>query len=403
MNPDVLGFTEMENDGYGASSAIATLVEPAQRRDGAGDVCASSTPTRRPGRSTRSASTRSRSGSSTSRATVTPVGQTAALNSVEFVNGGDGAPRNRPALAQAFEENDTGARFIAVVNHLKSKGSACDTPDAGDGQGNCNEVRVNAATELVGWLATDPTGVGDPDVLLDRRLQLVREGRPDPGLRDRRLHEPRRAVRRAERLLVRLRRPVGLPRPGARIRVDPRARDRHRRVPHQRRRAVGSGLQHGLQDGWTDHSRSTRRTSSGCPTTTRSSSGSTSAIDTTTDPDRSRRRPSSTATRSRSARRSRRASATGSVQFQSLTDDGVDATRTSGSPVHGRRRRCTLGRPQQILDARRHAAALPGGLRRHRRLHGLERHRRTSRSPRRTPSSSTTPPTSWRSQVDDAR
>ena len=52
------------------------------------------------------------------------------------------------------------------INHLKSKGSACDAPDAGDGQGNCNTVRANAAAELTAWLASDPTGTGDPDVLL---------------------------------------------------------------------------------------------------------------------------------------------------------------------------------------------------------------------------------------------
>ena len=56
-------------------------------------------------------------------ATVTPVGQTAALNTVAFVNGGDGAPRSRPSLAQAFQVNATGARFIVDINHLKSKGS----------------------------------------------------------------------------------------------------------------------------------------------------------------------------------------------------------------------------------------------------------------------------------------
>ena len=43
-------------------------------------------------------------------ASVTPIGTTAALNTVAFVNGGDGAPRNRPSLAQAFEENATGGR-----------------------------------------------------------------------------------------------------------------------------------------------------------------------------------------------------------------------------------------------------------------------------------------------------
>ena len=44
-------------------------------------------------------------------AKVTPVGKTAALNTVAFVNGGDSAPRNRPSLTQAFQVNATGARF----------------------------------------------------------------------------------------------------------------------------------------------------------------------------------------------------------------------------------------------------------------------------------------------------
>ncbi|HMN29698.1 MAG TPA: PxKF domain-containing protein, partial [Caldilineaceae bacterium] len=87
-------------------------------------------------------------------------------NSEAFVNGGDSAPRSRPSLAQAFQENATGARFVVDVNHLKSKGSACDAPDTGDGQGNCSLVRTNAANQLVSWLATDPTGTGESDVLI---------------------------------------------------------------------------------------------------------------------------------------------------------------------------------------------------------------------------------------------
>ncbi|MEO6412814.1 MAG: Ig-like domain-containing protein, partial [Pedococcus sp.] len=51
-------------------------------------------------------------------------------------------------------------------NHLKSKGSACTAPDAGDGQGNCNQVRLNAVHELTQWLAGNPTATGDSDVLL---------------------------------------------------------------------------------------------------------------------------------------------------------------------------------------------------------------------------------------------
>ena len=76
---------------------------------------------------------------------------------------------NRPALAQAFEFNATGERLTVVVNHLKSKGSDCNgvgDPDLGDGQGNCNQTRTLAAQALVDWLASDPTGSDDPDVLI---------------------------------------------------------------------------------------------------------------------------------------------------------------------------------------------------------------------------------------------
>jgi uncharacterized protein len=61
-----------------------------------------------------------------------------------------------------------------VVNHLKSKGSACGDniapippdPDLFDGQGNCNLTRLYAANEMMAWLAGDPTGVNDYDVLI---------------------------------------------------------------------------------------------------------------------------------------------------------------------------------------------------------------------------------------------
>ncbi len=100
-------------------------------------------------------------------ASVTPQGAYAILdNTVDPTFNDD---KNRPALAQTFTENATGETFTVVVNHLKSKGSPCDDigdPDAGDGQGNCNQTRTAAATALVNWLATDPTGSGDPDFLL---------------------------------------------------------------------------------------------------------------------------------------------------------------------------------------------------------------------------------------------
>jgi len=53
-----------------------------------------------------------------------------------------------------------------VVNHFKSKGSACGEGDDDPEQGNCNLTRTLAAQVLADWLATDPTGSGDGDVLI---------------------------------------------------------------------------------------------------------------------------------------------------------------------------------------------------------------------------------------------
>ncbi len=72
-------------------------------------------------------------------------------------------------MAQSFTQNASAETFTAVVNHLKSKGSDCNDLgdyDTGDGQGNCNLTRTAAATALVNWLATDPTGSGDPDIII---------------------------------------------------------------------------------------------------------------------------------------------------------------------------------------------------------------------------------------------
>ena len=165
INADVIGVNEIENDGYGPDSSIQYLVDQLNAATAPGTYAFIDVDTNT-GQINAMGTDAIKVGLIYKPASVTPVGQTSALNSVAFVNGGDSAPRSRPSLAQAFEQNSNGGRFIADVNHLKSKGSACDLPDAGDGQGNCNQVRVNATTELMTWLASDPTGIGDPDILL---------------------------------------------------------------------------------------------------------------------------------------------------------------------------------------------------------------------------------------------
>jgi len=102
--------------------------------------------------------------------TVQPFGNFAILD--DSVDPSFNDDRNRPALAQTFEEVGTGEKFTVAVNHFKSKGSSglSDTNDPnfdqGDGQGFWNAVRTDAANALTDWLATDPTNSNDPDYLI---------------------------------------------------------------------------------------------------------------------------------------------------------------------------------------------------------------------------------------------
>ncbi len=101
-------------------------------------------------------------------ARVTPVGAYAVLDSTRRspLPGRLRTGRRWPRPSRA---NTSGGVFTVAVNHLKSKGSACNAigdPDTGEGSGNCNLTRTMAAEALVDWLATDPTGSGDADVLI---------------------------------------------------------------------------------------------------------------------------------------------------------------------------------------------------------------------------------------------
>jgi uncharacterized protein len=156
IDPDIAGLMEVQND---ESATIQNIVDGLNDIAGAGTYAFINTGT---------------IGTDAIKvaiiykpATVTPIGAYAILDSSVdplFID-----TKNRPTLAQTFVSNTTGAELTVVVNHLKSKGSDCNDvgdPDTGDGQGNCNITRTKAATALVNWLATDPTGSGDPDFLV---------------------------------------------------------------------------------------------------------------------------------------------------------------------------------------------------------------------------------------------
>jgi predicted extracellular nuclease len=202
LEADLIGVTELENDGHGADSAISDLrarlsaaspSEPAAEPPAASgwafvDADAGTGRIDALGRDAIKVGILYRPGA------VEPVGAPAVLHTGAFgrIRTTSGATRrNRPALAQTFEEIASGERFTLVVLHLKSKASSCadnrrpfgPDPDTGDGQGHCNRTRTAALRELTAWLAGDPTGAGDPDVLIVGDLNAYSQEDPVAVLR----------------------------------------------------------------------------------------------------------------------------------------------------------------------------------------------------------------------------
>lgn len=156
INADIVGLIEIENEADGGPSAIQDLVTALNAQSGCGPYM--------PVLDGLIGGDSIKVGFIYKATTVTPVGASAILTSAVDARFDDG--RNRPALAQTFDDN-FGGRVTVVVNHFKSKGSDCGgAPDDDPVQGNCNGTRTNAARALVDWLAGDPTGSGDPDFLI---------------------------------------------------------------------------------------------------------------------------------------------------------------------------------------------------------------------------------------------
>ena len=173
MDADVIGLMELENND---TAAIQDLVDGLNVVAGSGAFDFIDTGT--------IGSDAIKVGLIYKTATASAVGGFAILDSSVDPSFND--DKNRPVLAQTFEEITTGAELTVAVNHLKSKGSNCDSlgdPDLGDGQANCNLTRTSAATALANWLATDPTGSGDPDFLITGDLNSYRMEDPIDALK----------------------------------------------------------------------------------------------------------------------------------------------------------------------------------------------------------------------------
>ena len=154
MNADVIGLMELENDGWDAESAIVELTEALNAVQAPGDEYSVINPG-----GNRIGTDEIAVGLIYRADRVTPVGAARVLDSSNSPLDENNIPlfddtKNRPALIQTF--NVDGQEITFAVNHLKSKGSACNEPDEGlDGQGSCNINRTRAAQALVEFLADD--------------------------------------------------------------------------------------------------------------------------------------------------------------------------------------------------------------------------------------------------------
>ncbi|MBT1450040.1 ExeM/NucH family extracellular endonuclease [Glaciecola sp. XM2] len=163
MNADIVGFMEIENNGFGEGSAIADLVSAVNAEMGEGTYEIVN-----PG-----------STIGTDAITVAMIykpsvvslsGDLAILSSENSIVDENGQPlfndrRNRPSLIQKFALNENGAEIVISVNHLKSKGGSCGEgdDDTQTGQGSCNLTRTLAAQALTTFLAEN---FGDTPTLI---------------------------------------------------------------------------------------------------------------------------------------------------------------------------------------------------------------------------------------------
>lgn len=160
LDADVLALAEIENDGTGDESTLADLAAAVRALAPHLDYTLVD-PGASLGDHPIAVALLHRADS------IAAAGSPAVLD--EHADPGFDSTRNRPSLAQTFRHRASGARLTVVANHLKSKGSSCATagdPDAGDGQGACNETRRRAARALADWIARDPTASGGAPVLI---------------------------------------------------------------------------------------------------------------------------------------------------------------------------------------------------------------------------------------------
>ncbi len=181
LDADILGLIEIENDFAGDSFAIDTLTTEINARF-AEPIYAFVDPGREFVGTDAIAN-----GFLYRTDTVELVGDAVIFDAPAFVDPNDtGQDRNRPAVIQTFRDAATDGEVTIAVHHFKSKGDSglADAPlsnpdaDQGGGAGFWDDTRTDAAQALAEFLATDPTGTGDEDVLILGDLNSYAEESP---------------------------------------------------------------------------------------------------------------------------------------------------------------------------------------------------------------------------------
>ncbi len=161
LHPAVAGLQEIENNGYGAAGALATLVRALDLR-----LPSAAYRYLRPPHRPRLGTDLIAPALIYDAHRVTPVGRIAVLDAPADNRALDkGLPR--PALAATFRRRDNGAVFTVVVVHLRSKRDACGAGlDSREGAGYCARARALASRYLARWIVARPTGLKPDAVVL---------------------------------------------------------------------------------------------------------------------------------------------------------------------------------------------------------------------------------------------
>ncbi len=171
LDADILGLVEIENNGFGATGALQTLLDAIQA--GCGKEYAFVLNPNSGGDQIQVALIYDP-------AVVEESGVAANLT----VAAGN-FTSNRIPLAQTFRviepgNMNFGQQVTVCVNHWKSKGGSCGAGDDDTGgAGSCNGTRLAAATTILDWLTNDdPTGTGITDQLVIGDLNAYSEESP---------------------------------------------------------------------------------------------------------------------------------------------------------------------------------------------------------------------------------